>query len=146
MSPFEGRERYGVSFEEINDYNKILLNLMNYFADSIREGKETALIRTTIEELDDCIKLHLKGEERILASIDYPYLSEHKDRHHLLLDQFAVLKHVCESGQPYLVQNVLLSMRYWLIHHIFSVEKEYFLYCEARHGSAPHTRPKMGNT
>ncbi len=135
-----------VDFETINEYNMVVLNLINYFAEVLWDGKNADILKLVVEEVDEGIRLHLREEERFLESLDYPYIDAHKDRYLLFLDQMKILKELCWSGQPHLVRNILFSLRCRLVHHMFNFENEYCMFSESRRARAVHQQQKVGNS
>ncbi len=138
-------EQYNVNVKEMDQQHKEILNMMNYLDKVIQEGKEDKLIRIAVEELNNCVELHLKEEEQFLESIDYTDLAAHKSRHTQFLVQFHMMNYAYQSGYLDVVQIFIQYLKKWFVFHVFSEDRIYGGFGESLKIKACFKPLKAGN-
>ena len=98
-----------------------------------RVGREAA--RKTLEDLLEYTQQHFSSEERLLASLHYPDLVEHKAKHRELTN--AVLKLYKEIVEQKLDTSPLklnLFVTVWLLEHIMTDDWKYSRFIREQRG------------
>ncbi|HEX8960033.1 MAG TPA: hemerythrin family protein [Geobacteraceae bacterium] len=139
-------ERYSVNIEEMDGQHKKLLNLMNGLDDALQGGKDGKLIAALVSDLNDCVEVHFREEEKLMEGLNYPHLGAHKSQHLHFLVQFHMMNSAYQSGHLELVQIFVQYLKNWFVFHLFSEDRTYGAFVESRN-TRMSTRPlRAGNS
>lgn len=106
---------YLVNDQRIDTEHRELIRVANVVLELTAMDKDT--LATLFHGLAKYCAFHFANEEKLMASISYPLLSEHRLRHRAIVQQMEkVLKE--SATLPELQANLRRLMHSWLIHHI----------------------------
>ena len=125
-------ERYSVNIEEMDCQHKKLLNLMNGLDEEIRKDRDDKQIAAIVEELNRCVEVHFREEEKLMERLGFPHLGAHKSRHLHFLVQFHMLNSAYRSGHLALVQIFIRYLKNWFVFHVFSEDRTYGAFLESQ--------------
>ncbi len=108
---------YCVGDPTIDYQHRRLVALLNLLHDKIHSKASAILVDKALIELINYAEEHFRDEERLMESINYPYLAEHRAEHERLVIEVFAFKERYDKG---LVsgRDLLEFLREWLIQHI----------------------------
>ncbi len=125
MSLFEWKECYSVKIPSIDKQHKVLVKWMNAFYVEQQAGNiPQALV--ALAELVKFTKLHFADEEKLMETLDYDDIVEHKKLHVKLLETVTVFVEIY-MADPSTINAESLSnfLKKWLTDHILVSDKKY---------------------
>jgi hemerythrin-like metal-binding protein len=138
-------DRYSVNIAEMDGQHKKLLNLMNGLDEAIQKRREDKQIAAIVEDLNDCVEVHFREEEKLMESLNYPQLDAHKSQHLHFLVQFHMMYSAYQSGHLELVQIFIQYLKNWFAFHMFSEDRTYGAFVESRKTRMGARPLKAGN-
>jgi len=108
----------------IDDQHKTLIGLANDLYEACKEQSSAADgFRTAVHAVVNYVKIHFSTEEKIMARINYPGTTEHKNEHKEFVQQ--VLQEVkdFEAGKRFAYYDFLNYLRDWTLNHIAHTDK-----------------------
>jgi hemerythrin len=88
------KEDFAIDHGVIDDDHQFLIRKLNTALRRLSNNAPVGLILETAQSVRDFAARHFTREERLQASVDYPFLAEHRLEHQVLLGQ---LDHVLET-------------------------------------------------
>ncbi|HEY6872707.1 MAG TPA: hemerythrin family protein [Geobacteraceae bacterium] len=138
-------ERYSVNIEEMDGQHKKLLNLLNGLYEAIKRNKDDKLVAAVVTDLNDCVALHFREEEKLMEGMGYPHLDAHKSQHLHFMVQFHMMNSAYQSGHLELVQIFVQYLKNWFVFHMFSEDRTYGAFLESRKTPVSSKPLKAGN-
>lgn len=133
MAYFEWADDMVIDHGPIDEDHHHLVDLVNQLHTATSEGRGIDVVDTIMEQLIAYTKGHLQREEALMASIQFPQLSEHKI-HHAFAERIDALKEKYDAGNITVAAQLSMVLRDWLSLHIRRSDKEirYFMDQQAR--------------
>jgi NNP family nitrate/nitrite transporter-like MFS transporter len=132
------RPEYGVGNAKMDKQHRRLLELINELDEVIQKGSDMTELRPVLDGVLDYTKTHFAAEEAHMERIGFPDIDEHKQAHALLMNQIDDLLEDVESGDPKVMNRILMFLQTWLVSHIVGVDKHYGEHeAEAAEAAAP---------
>lgn len=122
--------KYDVGVEYVDKQHKHLIDLMNQLYDACL-GEKGALdqkFKEVMKELVDYVMTHFKDEEKIMESINYPKLKEHRQKHESFVKEMLDTVNAYTNGKQLVPNTFVRFLRDWLFNHILIEDKEWALY------------------
>ncbi len=108
----------------MNDEHKQLIAYMNTLYDLNEAGAEKNTLNAALNEFLEYTKLHFDDEERYMASVNYPDIEDHKDKHKKLFQDLSV--YVSEFNRTGQVDIGFFNfLKLWLRGHIIYIDGKY---------------------
>ncbi|MDR2247138.1 MAG: bacteriohemerythrin [Treponema sp.] len=126
----EWDDRYSMHIRFIDDQHKELINLTNRLYKGCLGGDETACsyfmeaIRGTV----DYVKYHFSTEEKMLESIHYPDLAQHKKEHESFVKRVLEDVRKFQTGKKFIPNEFVRYLKDWVLTHIAIEDKKYSEY------------------
>lgn len=117
---------YDVKIEIVDKQHRHLVALMNELYDACL-GERGALeqkFKDVMKELVDYVLVHFKDEERIMESVKYPRLQEHRQKHQDFVKAMLGSVNAYTSGKQFVPNTFVRFLRDWLFNHILIEDKE----------------------
>jgi len=124
---------YSVGNHAMDAQHKRLLNLINELDEVIQKGRHLDELTPVLDGIIDYTKTHFHSEEAMLAKLNYPDLVNHKATHAQLIKEVDSLRAEVVSGDPAVMDRILVFLQTWLVGHIVGIDKKYSTYV----GGAP---------
>jgi diguanylate cyclase (GGDEF)-like protein/hemerythrin-like metal-binding protein len=124
----EWREEWESGNALVDGEHRRLVELANGLMEVTLANRPLAVVARQLDELVVHVADHFDHEEKLLAEIDYPGLTEHAALHGKLLDEARFLRHRFDRGEAdastffqFLVSQVVVG-------HILAADTRYFTY------------------
>ncbi len=109
-------DRFSVGHQVMDEHHRYLVSLVNQLIGLSQSVAPSAIrYERVLEELGEYIRLHLLDEERLLASVSYPLLEQHRS-------QYA---HFIAKNKLHQLDEVVAFMHQWLLDHILVHDAKY---------------------
>ena len=102
----------------IDAQHRGLFQMVNHLHDQIVAGKGKDVLGPTLKKLTRYTVEHFQTEEKLMLSMGYPNLAEHKQKHDNLAAQAQQLLDQMERGEVLLSMTVSRFLADWVKHHI----------------------------
>ncbi|WP_067516363.1 bacteriohemerythrin [Endozoicomonas ascidiicola] len=107
----------------IDEQHRGLVCIINTFYHDYEIGASISTLRATLKMLEEYAAIHFETEERILESINYPNLEEHKIKHaELLLKTQQMQNEVQVETDSW---KIIPFLKRWWIEHIFEEDRQF---------------------
>lgn len=117
--------KYSVDIEEIDDFQKKMLEMFNEIIDMKVEGTDAKAFANLITDLNDYSKLYFSREEKILKKRGYPDFESHTKAHRQFIRSSISLRREIAEDDNNLTLEAILELRDWLINHIETSDSLY---------------------
>lgn len=114
-----------IGVEQMNREHQDILAAINAVYDGAQAGVSGPSMMARIARLADVTQRHFVEEERYMARIGYPGLTNHKAVHAKLLEDFAVHAGKTEAAGGVPSKEFFQFLRLWLTAHIKCIDKKY---------------------
>ena len=110
--------------EELDAQHKRLIAIANDFLDAARSGQADRAVRHAAAALLAHADEHFADEEAYMASIGYPDLDAHREKHRDLHTRAADLVQRLEASETVEPRTVDVLIKTWLLEHILGTDLE----------------------
>jgi hemerythrin len=126
----EWDNRYLVGIPLIDEQHKELIRLTNELYKGCLAGGEaaTAYFRTAVKGTVDYVNYHFGVEEKLLQTVKYPELAEHKKQHEEFIKQILEEVRSFENGKKFVPNLFVRYLKDWILSHIAVMDKKYAAY------------------
>ena len=126
----EWDDRYLVGIPLVDEQHKELITMTNTLYRGCLEGDAKAKIyfMQTIHGTVDYVKHHFSAEEKILESVNYPDIGEHKREHEGFIRQIFEQVKSFEGGKKFVPNDFVRYLKDWILAHIALTDKKYAEY------------------
>lgn len=127
-------DQMSVGSDFIDEQHKELLNILNRLMDSMVHRKaddEKEEIKSILKALTHYTRFHFASEEKLMESIGFPDLSEHKQIHENFVHRVMEFEENFRNGKFGLDIEMMGFLKDWLVHHIMETDKKYTGYLKS---------------
>jgi hemerythrin len=126
----EWDDRYSVAIPLIDEQHKELIRLTNELYKGCLAGEEAARTNfmTAIKGTVDYVKYHFGVEEKLLQSVNYPELAEHKREHEAFVKHILDEVHSFNGGKKFVPNVFVRYLKDWILSHIAVADRKYSAY------------------
>lgn len=120
-------ESYMLNIPIIDKQHEVLFDIydeIQYLKDTDQNYRDGS-ISDILKKLDTFIKTHFKTEEELMEKAHFPDLLEHKQEHKLFSNKIATFIFEYQYNNPFLLDNMLLFLKKWLVSHIMASDTAY---------------------
>lgn len=120
-------ESYMLHIPIIDQQHEVLFDIY----DEILELKETGKnyrdgsMNDILQKLNTFLKTHFKTEEELMEKAHFPDLLEHQQEHKLFTNKIATFIFEYQYNNPFLLDNMVLFLKKWLVSHIMASDTAY---------------------
>ena len=121
-------KKYSMGVEALDNQHKIVIGILNEFHAAMMKGQGECIAGPLLSRLKNYTREHFPAEERLIESVNFPKLAQHREYHRGLiekLEEFAV-RHV--KGDHGMYTALLYFLREWQPCHLFEQDREYIPY------------------
>mgnify|MGYP000004547040 FL=1 len=124
MAYFEWADDLVIDNGPIDADHKQLVALVNQLHTATSDGLGHEIVDQVLHDLLDYTAGHLRREESLMASVNFPNLVEHKAGHERFILRLKTLQAKYESGSVTVASQLSTVLRDWLSIHIRRDDKE----------------------
>ncbi|MDR1985631.1 MAG: bacteriohemerythrin [Treponema sp.] len=125
----EWDDRYLVGIPLIDEQHKELITMTNTLYQGCLEGDAKAVyFMETIHGTVDYVKYHFSAEEKLLESVNYPDIGEHKKEHEGFIRQIFEEVKGFQGGKQFVPNDFVRYLKDWILAHIALTDKKYAKY------------------
>ncbi|MDR2633055.1 MAG: bacteriohemerythrin [Treponema sp.] len=126
----EWGERYMLGIPLVDEQHKELIAMTNTLYQACLEGDAEARIyfMQAIHSTVDYVKHHFSTEEKLLESIKYPDIGEHKKEHEGFIHEIFGQVKSFQEGKKFVPNDFVRYLRDWILAHIALTDKKYARY------------------
>lgn len=108
----------------IDTDHRHLVDLVNQLHTATSQGRGQEVVAKLLEALIAYTAEHLRREEHLMASVDFPDLERHKSGHAKFIDDLRDLQKKYQAGSITVASQLSTVLRDWLSLHIRRNDKE----------------------
>jgi len=123
---------YSVNVKEMDSQHQILIEFTNQLHAALLEGKGSAKVETTVDQMIDYTRRHFKEEETLLSQHSYPNYTKQKAQHDAFIQKALDFKKEINSGNRATSMAVCNYLKDWLTTHIANEDKQYGVFLNAK--------------
>jgi hemerythrin len=126
MALYDWKDDYSVGVDRFDGHHQKLFNIANQLHEMMKQGRGGDVIEPVLRELVDYTRYHLAEEEKIMETIGYSDIINHKRAHRIFIDQLnEVMAEVDKGRTIFVVIKIAKMVIDWLINHIYMIDKKY---------------------
>lgn len=114
----------------VDEQHQELFRITNLFYDEINKGADFKVIRDALHQLTCYAQVHFEDEEKIMKSMMYPHVEEHKEIHAELIMDIFTLNDNFEKGNVKTKEDIGNFLTKWLVLHILHEDKKFYYFRE----------------
>ena len=118
MAYFEWADDMVIDNGVIDADHQQLVTLVNRLHTATSEGQGQEIVDQVLQEVLTYTIEHLRREERLMASVNFPHLAGHKVGHQKFIERLETLRTQYESGSMTVASQLSTVLRDWLSLHI----------------------------
>lgn len=124
------RDSYATGVAEMDAQHKELFNQINALLNAALQGKGRDEIAGTLRFLERYVLTHFSAEEKLMQSVGFPGLADHRKEHQAFVTELGQLKARYEQtgATTQLVLDVQRRVMDWLMNHIRMEDQKYGQY------------------
>ena|SRR5579864_1305731 len=119
----------------VDTQHQELFRMVNQLHTAIMEDRAKEILMPTLEKLAGYTLEHFRSEEHLMAKVNYPAMSAHKQMHQELTNEVKELIEKYKSGRTALTITLSNFLAKWLRHHIKEADLALVKYIRG-HGNA----------
>ena len=127
MSFIDWSDQFSVNNLSIDFEHKKLVLIINDLHDSMKRGKSSKVLGSTLENLIAYTKTHFRNEERIMVQQNYTDIEEHKREHRKFVAEIEALHDKYRSGAVSISISLMNFLKTWLVDHIQGSDKKFWM-------------------
>jgi len=112
------------------DHRK-LIELVNALHDATTQGRGHEIVGDIITKLMGYTHEHIRREEALMESLNYPNLDKHRSQHRNLMEKAQLIEQRFKAGQITVASQLSTLLRDWLSLHIRRSDKEIVPYLKS---------------
>ncbi|MFZ2298113.1 MAG: bacteriohemerythrin [Aquabacterium sp.] len=124
MAYFEWADDMVIDNGVIDADHRQLVTLVNQLHTATSEGQGQEIVDQVLQEVLKYTIEHLRREESLMASVNFPNLAGHKVGHQKFIERLDILRAKYESGSMTVASQLSTVLRDWLSLHIRRDDKE----------------------
>lgn len=124
MAYFEWADDMVIDNGVIDADHRQLVTLVNQLHTATSEGQGQEIVDQVLQEALKYTLEHLRREENLMASINFPHLASHKENHQKFVERLNLLRAKYDSGSITVASQLSTVLRDWLSLHIRRDDKE----------------------
>lgn len=119
------KDSYDIGVEKIDCQHRQLLAKLNEFFDACSKQQGKDQIEETLNFLKEYTLEHFSSEEELMADIDFPELTEHRQTHAEFVKTVLELEETLKTKGPSVLSTIKLNrtLTDWLLNHINKCDK-----------------------
>lgn len=125
MDIIKWRESYQTGIKSMDEQHQKLIELINKLYRVIRKEESSDSIKEVLDEMNKYAAKHLKEEEAILRTNDYPDYANHIATHQNYLDKLEKLMAEAKEENEAAVNDTYVFLRQWWMGHIVAEDQKY---------------------
>jgi hemerythrin len=126
MALYPWKDDYSVGVSRFDNHHKRLFDIANQLHEMMKQGRGADVIEPTLRELIDYTRYHLAEEEKVMETIGYTDIINHKRAHKIFTDQLnEAIAEVDQGKTIFVVIKIAKTVIDWLINHIYVIDKKY---------------------
>ena len=120
------KNEYSVGVTRFDNHHKKLFDIANKLHEMMKQGRGGDVIEPVLRELVDYTHYHLAQEEKIMETIGYSDIINHKRAHRIFTEQLNETMLEVDKGRTiFVVIKIAKMVIDWLIEHIYRIDKKY---------------------
>ena len=126
MALYDWKDDYSVGVSRFDSHHKKLFDIANQLHEMMKQGRGGDVIEPVLRELVDYTHYHLKEEEKVMETIGYSDIINHKRAHRVFTNQLDEAMAEVDKGRTiFVVIKIAKMVIDWLINHIYMIDKKY---------------------
>jgi hemerythrin len=125
MAYFEWDDTLSVKIGSIDNQHRKIIDLINAFYESIREGSGAENTKKLIIGMKDYTLRHFSTEENYMRKYGYPDYELHKQEHDLFVSKVSDLEEKLNQGKLIMSFEITGFLKEWIKKHIQGTDKKY---------------------
>ena len=122
---FAFTDSYKVHVPSIDRQHKGIVDFINKIHNAIKHNLEKSKILATLQDMEKWVIDHFEHEEKLMKSVNYSELPQHKKVHKNLLSDVRDNIRKIEEGEDIDFIELLKFLKKWLTNHILGMDKKY---------------------
>ncbi len=116
-----------IGVDQMDDEHKELFVRINKLLVALVEGSNNYDLSEIVGFINEYIDFHFRDEEKLLESVNYPQLTEHKKLHAIYEAEFDQIEKRLKSGEFDVMMLIEIQEKVvnWLLDHIAKVDRKY---------------------
>ncbi|MES2878864.1 MAG: bacteriohemerythrin [Pseudomonadota bacterium] len=132
MAYFEWGDDMVIDNGPIDQDHRQLIDLVNALHTATTDGRGQDVVSKILDDLVRYTTDHLDREERLMASVNFNNLVQHKVGHDLFMNKIRDLKKQYDGGSITVASQLSTVLRDWLSLHIRRNDKELLVFLKKR--------------
>lgn len=124
MAYFEWADDLVIDNGQIDQDHRQLVDLVNELHTATSQGRGQEIVARILDDLVRYTVEHLRREEQLMASLNFPNLVQHKLGHDKFMEEIRDLKKKYDGGSVTVASQLSMALRDWLSLHIRRNDKE----------------------
>ncbi len=125
MALFEWKEDFSVHVGAFDTHHKRLVDLINSLHEAMQKRKSAEVMGGTLKELLAYTRYHFSEEEKLMDTMGYPGLQQHRKDHDWFTGKVAQLVQKLREGALGVGIETMTFLKNWLMDHILETDKRY---------------------
>lgn len=122
------KKKYSVGVKALDNQHKALIGILNEFHAAMLKGRGESIGGHVLLRLKNYSGEHFPAEERLLESIKFPGLAQHREYHRGFIEKLEEFNSRHEKGDHGMYVSLLYFIRDWQTRHLLQHDREYIPY------------------
>ena len=116
---------YSVGQLTMDAHHQKLISLINQLYTALKRGEGTTVTMGILKQVISYTQYHFQAEEELMAKVNFSGLEDQKKVHGDFLRVVASARDRWEAGDSAIPQELLTTLKGWLVQHITGMDKQY---------------------
>jgi hemerythrin-like metal-binding protein len=116
---------YSVGVVMMDAHHQKLISLINQLYTALKRGEGTVVTLGILKQVIAYTQYHFQAEEELMAKVNFSGLAAQKKAHGDFLRVVASARDRWEAGDSTVPQELLATLKGWLVQHISGMDKQY---------------------
>lgn len=144
MAYFEWADDLVIDHGPIDQDHRKLVAMVNELHTATSQGSGQIVVAKILDALIHYTADHLRMEEQLMASVNFPNLEKHKLGHRLFIDSLHDLRQKYKAGSITVASQLSTVLRDWLSLHIRRNDKELLSFLKSAKSTQSAVSPSRG--
>lgn len=125
MAFYEWKDSFCTHVGTMDLQHRKFVSLLNEMHEAVELKWDKTVMSSLLDDFARYAVIHFSDEEKLMESVGFPHLADHRREHEFFVLQVRELKARHQNGDALLGNSALQFLRDWFLNHILNEDRKY---------------------